>query len=587
MLKSDTLSRVLYVDLGKKSFRIENRADLFEKYIGGTGVATKLLAEECPPGADPFSPESPIIFAVGPLNGAFPLAAKTVAMFKSPLTGNLGEAHCGGRTAVAIRMAGFGAIVIKGKSDIPIYISITDGKVFFRNAQTLWGMKSSFTVGKVIREKETGPGQRTIMRIGLAGENLVSYASVTAETYRHFGRLGLGAIFGSKYLKAIAISGKRSFDVIDKKGYRKIYDEIYDQAVNMPVMKKYHDLGTAENIMKLSKAGALPIKNLTDTKLEGVENVSGESLAQFHLSRRVACAHCPVACIHLATLKEPYEDEPYFFKTTSVGYDFELIYSLGTMLGITEPANLLKLIDCVEDYAMDAMSAGVVLAWATEMFEKKKITEIETDGINPGWGQVEQYLEMVPKIVKQPNDFYKALAQGIDYASSLYGGREFALAFGKNEMPGYHTGPAAYLGFLLGTRHSHLDNAGYSIDQGDLLKQKVTPQQVVDKLFEEEGFRQILSSIVICFFARGIYKPELVAETLNVLGFKYSLDDLKRIGKEIHLEKYRFKIREGFDFDKMHVPDRIFQTPEPTGQISREFIDEGLKYAKSLIMADV
>jgi len=332
MLNNDPLANVLYIDLSKRIFKVEKRRDLFEKYMGGTGVATALLHEECPENCDPLGPDNPIIFAVGPLTALFPLASKTVAMFKSPLTGNLGESHCGGRSAVAIRMAGYGAIVIKGASSMPVYLSIGGNQVYFRDASSLWGM-GNFSSGRVIRENETGAGLRTIMRIGKAGEKLVSYACVTSETFRHFGRLGLGAVFGSKKLKAIVVSGKSSLPVSDKKIYRKIYDEVYKAAVNSPVMKKYHDLGTAENITPLNDFGGLPTRNLKEARFEGASGISGETFARQYLGRRLACSHCPVGCIHIAALREPYEDEAYFYKTSMISYDYEPIYALGTMLG--------------------------------------------------------------------------------------------------------------------------------------------------------------------------------------------------------------------------------------------------------------
>src|SRR3972149_4141207 len=176
MLRADPLSNVLYIDLSKKHYRTEKREDIFEKYIGGTGAAIQILHEECPQGCDALSQENPIILAVGPLTALFPMASKTVAFFKSPLTGNLGESHCGGRSAIAIRSARSGAIVIKGASATPLYLAIHGNMVNFRDAASLWGMVSSFTVGRILRENETGTGVRTIMRIGGAGGKLVSYA---------------------------------------------------------------------------------------------------------------------------------------------------------------------------------------------------------------------------------------------------------------------------------------------------------------------------------------------------------------------------------------------------------------------------
>jgi aldehyde:ferredoxin oxidoreductase len=583
MIENDTLSKVLYIDLTKKRFSIKDRKDLFEKYLGGTGVATALLHEECPEGIDAFAPDAPIIFAVGPLTGVLPLASKTCAMFKSPHTGDLGESHAGGRSAIAIRMAGYGAIVVKGKSEIPIYLSISNGKVLFKNATTLWGMKDGSIAARVMRQNEKGEGLRAIFRIGQAGENLSTFANVTTETYRHFGRLGLGAVFGSKMLKGIVISGKRMIEVTNKKEYRALYDQIYKAATESSVMKKYHDVGTAININSLNALNALPVKNLQESSTDDIKSITGEEIAKHHLARRVACAHCPVACVHLAYLREAYDDDPYFYKTTPVCYDFELIYSLGTMVGITEPKALLKLIDIVEQVGVDAMSMGVVLAWITEMFKKKIISKTDLNGLSINWGDEEAYIELVKNITKPTTDFLKACANGVSYASSIYGGEEFAMQFGKNEMPGYHTGPAGYLGFLIGARHSHLDNAGYSVDQKDLVKVDLSPEQVIDKLLEEEAIRQILSSIAVCFFARGIYDLNLVSESLKLLGFDYTGDQLMEMGKQIHLNKYKFKRREGFSFDKLDIPERIYEIKDPTGKITKEFIHTGLKYADSMI----
>ncbi len=585
MLKNDPMSNVLYIDLGKKRYWVEKREDLFERHIGGTGVAVKLLLEECPEGCDPLSPENPIIFAVGPLNGLFPLASKTVAMFKSPHTGNLGESHCGGRSATAIRLTGYGAIVIKGASDTPIYIAIHNGKVFFRNAEALWGIRSAYTVGRILRERERGSGIRTIMRIGRAGENLVSYACVMTETYRHFGRLGLGAVFGSKKLKAIVISGKSSLPVKDKASYMKIYDGIYKLVTTSALMKKYHDLGTPENVMVLNREKSLPTRNLQKTSFEYAEELSGENFAENFLGRRLACSHCPVGCIHLAALREPYEDEPYFYKTSMISYDYEPIYSLGIMVGMKKAEDYLKLMDEVESLGLDAMSSGVILAWVTEAFEKGVISTRETMGVKPSWGDLESYMKILHFVVEQPNDFYRDLSRGVEFVSRKYGGKDFALSFGGNEMPGYHTGPGAHVGYLIGARHSHLDCAGYSIDRKS--KGVPTPESLISELIEEEIWRQVLSCLVICFFARSIYEPEVVTEALETVGFSFSQKDLKVLGKEVHGLKYKFKLREGFKIEELRIPKRIYETPTPLGFIDEDYIKTALKKAKELILSSV
>jgi aldehyde:ferredoxin oxidoreductase len=582
MLPSDPLRRVLYIDLSSKKYWVEDRRDVFEEYLGGTGAALKLLEEELPRGADPLSPDNVIVFAVGPLNALFPTASKTVAMFKSPHTGNLGESHAGGRSAIAIRLAGYGAIVIKGASEKPVWVSVHGDRVYFRDARALWGMTSSHTVGRILREVEPGSGIRTIMRIGRAGERLVSYACVTTETYRHFGRLGLGAVFGSKKLKALVVSGRGSLPVADKRAYREVYDRIYKLLTESPLMKKYHEIGTPINVLHLNELGALPSLNLQQARLETAEKISGEYLAQNYLGRRVSCAHCPVACIHLAALREPYEEEPYFYKTTFIGYDYEPIYALGSMLGAREPEGMLRLLDVVEAYGLDAMSTGVVLAWATEAYSRGLITKEDLAGVELRWGDYEAYIQAVRNIVEQPTELYRAMARGVAYAAEKYGGKDFALAFGGNEMAGYHTGPAAYLNYSFGARHSHLDSAGYSLDQKTIGK---TPQaeELPQKLVEEESWRQVLTSLVICLFAREVYKPDIVSSALKAVGFELGPEDLVKLGRRILAEKYRLKLELGFKPEEVSFPKRIFETPTPHGKLDPEYMERARKAYAELV----
>jgi aldehyde:ferredoxin oxidoreductase len=575
--------KVLYVDLTSKRYWIHDRSELFEGYLGGTGVAVKLLEEELPQNADPLGPENVVVLAVGPLTALYPTASKTVAMFKSPHTGNLGESHAGGRSAVSIRLAGYGAIVIKGASDLPIWVSVQGEKVRFRDARALWGMTSSYTVGRVLREVEGGSGVRTIMRIGRAGEKLVSYASVITETYRHFGRLGLGAVFGSKKLKALVVSGKGSIQVADKKGYREVYDKIFDLISKSPLMKKYHEIGTPVNISPLNALKALPTRNLQSAGLETAEKISGEYIASNYLGRRVSCAHCPVACIHLAALREPYEDEPYFYKTTFIGYDYEPLYALGSMLGAGEARSVLELMDLVDSLGLDAMTTGVILAWATEACQRGLIKESDLGGLKLSFGDYDSYKKAVRYLVEQPTDLYKDLAKGLEYTAEKWGGKDFALTFGGNEMAGYHTGPAAYANYAFGTRHSHLDSAGYDLDQKTVGKTP-EPRELVVKLYEEECWRQVLTSLVICLFARKVYEPEVVVGALKPLGMEMSVDNLQSLGRKIYAEKYRLKLREGFAPEKVVFPKRIFETPTPHGALDPGYMEKVKEEYVNLIL---
>jgi aldehyde:ferredoxin oxidoreductase len=567
------LRRVLYIDLGKEESWVEERQDLFDQWMGGTGVGIKLLLEECPEGVDPLSPNAPIIFCIGPLNGMFPVATKIVAAFKSPLTGELGESYAGGRLPLAARFAGHEAIVIRGAARRPSYISINNADVKIKDATSIWGVEAQ-TVGMILREHEPGTGRRSIIRIGPAGENLVRYAGVLVDTYRHLGRLGLGAVFGSKKLKAMVISGTEHVEIPDHKRYREVYNRLYSTTVQTDVMEKYHDIGTSVNINVLNWLKGLPTKNFQSSSFPEAENISGEMFADKFLSRRLSCAGCPIGCIHIASLKSAFSTH-HEFEVRKVSYDYEPIYSLGSNLGVSSAEGLLQLIDACERLGLDVMSAGVVLAWATEAYERDIISPQETLGVPLQWNDVKNYLKALDFIVRPPNEFYSALARGVDYASSKYGGQDFAMALGGNEVSGYHTGPASIVGQIVGVRHSHLDNAGYSIDQ-KAAKKQLSPEQMVDEIIKEDNFRGVFNSLVGCLFARGVYTEENIIDALGAVGIEKTVDDLDELGKRIFNEKYRFKTREGFDLSKVRVPRRFYETVSTLGKIEPQTVEEML-----------
>ncbi|NYT02378.1 MAG: aldehyde ferredoxin oxidoreductase family protein [Methanosarcinales archaeon] len=568
------LRRVLYIDLTTGESWFEQRDGLFEEWLGGTGVATQLLLEECPPGADPLSPQAPIIFSIGPLSAMYPVMTKTVAQFKSPLTGELGESYAGGRLAMAMRFAGHESIVIRGRAQRPSYISIRDDEVKIRDATSVWGINAMRT-GVILRDREKGVGRRSIIRIGPAGENLIPYAGVVVDTYRHFGRLGLGAAFGSKNLKALVISGTEDVAVPESRRYREVYNRIYNMVVQTDAMDKYHDIGTPININVLNQLKGLPTRNFQSTSFSEAENISGETLADHYLIRRVSCAHCPIGCIHIGMLKTAFT-EHHEFEVRKVSYDFELIYSLGSNLGVKTPEGLLELIESCERWGLDAISAGVVLGWATEAYERDLITPQETLGVPLQWNNVKGYIKALENIVKRPNDFYSALARGVDYPSQKYGGQDFAMSLGGNEVAGYHTGPASIVGQTVGVRHSHLDNAGYSIDQ-KAAKKQLAPSAMVDQIIKEDDSRGVFNSLVGCLFARGVYNEENIVDALASVGINKTREELDVLGRRIFQEKYRFKVREGFDLARQRVPRRFYETVSTLGMVDPETVEEMLR----------
>ncbi|MEM1873334.1 MAG: aldehyde ferredoxin oxidoreductase family protein [Acidilobaceae archaeon] len=577
-----SLSRVLYVDLTKKRFWVEDREDVFGKWLGGVGVAVQLYKEETPRRADPLSPDNTVVIAVGPLTAIYPMASKAIAVFKSPLSGYAAESHAGGRVAAAIRFAGLGAIVVKGASDRPVYLVVDGERVRFRDAGAVWGMKSAEAVGKVLREALPGAGLRSIMRIGRAGEKLVRYANVMVETYRHFGRMGLGAVFGSKKLKALVVIGRKSLRLPNPREYREVYAEILKLARGEPT-KKYHELGTAVNVLPLNKLGALPTRNFQRGSFREAESISGEKLVEY-LSRRLSCVGCPVACIHLAGIREQYEDEKYFYKVENVSYDYELVYALGSNLEVGDTVGLLKLIKAVEEEGLDAISTGVALAWATEALERGLVTEKETI-VRLEWGNWRGYIEAVEYIVTQPNEFYEKLAMGVEEAARHYGGLDFAVAYNRVEPAGYHTGPLYHLSLAIGWRHSHLDAGAYSVDEALAKTGAKTPEpsEAVKIIAVEESWRQVLNSLAVCLFGRGVYSKTVASRALKALGLGLSEEELVDLGRRIYLEKHRLKAEEGFDPEAVRIPPRVCETPTPLGRLSEDYIREGIRAYKKLV----
>lgn len=568
--------RILIADLATGKGTIVT-IDGRDTVAGGSGLAALLFDKYGHPDKPWDDPEQPLIFAIGPLTGYFPLMSKTVCGFKSPYHDQYGESHGGGRSALSLRFADLDGLVIIGKAKRPSYLSVGSRHLDLQDVHYMWGVDLQKS-GKMLRKMIGGSGHRSILRIGPAGENLSAYACITVDTYRHFGRLGGGAVMGSKNLKAIAILGDGIFDLPEGKAYAELFEDVHKKLTTTDMMDKYHNLGTPVNVAILNGIQSLPIRNLQRTTDPNIKGITGETLADDALLRNAACAGCPVGCIHIGFVREKFM-EPNQYLYRQVAYDHEPVCLAGAMLGMTNAFSMLGIIDTVEKMGLDVMSAGVALAWATEALEKGVISEKETL-VPLKFDDAAGYRAAVEHLGLGANDFYRLLAQGTMKAAEQYGGEDFACVLGQ-EMGGYATGEVFFTAQALGFRHSHLDNGGYSFDQKH---EEKDVKQAVDFLVKDEQGRVLLTSMVACLFAREVYKDELLADCLNALGYTTLAGNMEQVARHVQKMRWRIRLSTGFDPQGVKIPRRFTEVTTWKGPVDEAYIN-ALKnaYAKRIM----
>jgi aldehyde:ferredoxin oxidoreductase len=569
--------RVLKVDLDKGKGKILT-LDGRDQFAGGSGLAALLFNEYGHTDRPWDDPDQPLIFTIGPLTGYFPLMSKTVCGFKSPYHDQYAESHAGGRSALSLRFADLDGLVITGKATEPSCLLMGSRQLELKDVHYMWGMEVD-QAGKLLRRMSTGSGHRSIMRIGPAGEIGSAMACINVDTYRHFGRLGGGAVMGVKNLKAVVIHGDGVFDLPEGKEYPDLFKEVYQQLTTTDMMEKYHNLGTPVNLGVLNELKALPLRNLQQTSDQEIEKISGERFARDTLLRNTACSNCPVGCIHVGFVREKFM-EPNQYLYRQVSYDFEPIFASGAMLGVTDAFKVLALMDAVEKVGLDVMSAGVALAWTTEALEKGILSENDTL-VPLKFGEADQYREAVRHLGTGSNDFYRLLGQGAMKAAEHYGGEDFACVLGQ-EMAGYATGEVFFVSQTLGFRHSHLDSGGYSYDQKRTSERKV--EEAVDFLVKDEQGRVLLTSMVACLFAREVYKDELLADCLNSLGYTTLAVNMEEAAQYIQKLRWRLRLATGFDPAAVKIPKRFTEVVNWKGPVDEAFLGELKKeYAQRII----
>jgi aldehyde:ferredoxin oxidoreductase len=556
--------RVLVVDLSARKGKIVNH-DGRDEVIGGSGLAAFLFDRYGHIDRPWQDPDQPLIFAIGPLTGYFPLMSKTVCAFKSPYHDQYAESHAGGRSALSLKFANLDALVIVGKAPTPVCLAVGAHQLDIQDVHFLWG-KNVKSTGKQLRRMFPGSGHRSILRIGPAGEIGAAMAGINVDTYRHFGRLGGGAVMGVKNIKGIVIEGDDMFELPAGREYQKLFQNVYDQLTTTDMMKKYHDLGTPANIAVLNNLKALPCRNLQQTSDPQIRGITGEAFAEETLLRNQACSGCPIGCIHLGYVREKFhKDHRYYF--SQVSYDHEPIFATGAMLGVTHGSATLGIIDEIEEMGLDVVSAGVALAWATEATEKGIISDQETI-VSLRFGHAEAYKQAVGHLGSGVNDFYRLLGMGTFKAAEHYGGADYACVLGQ-EMAGYATGEVFYTAQSLGFRHSHLDSSGYSYDQKHDRKDV---QKAVDFLITDEQERVLLTSMVACLFARKVYTQAHLVECLNSLSYSTIADNLETIKQQIQRKRWQLRLASGFQPEAVTIPRRFTELTTWKGKTDANYL---------------
>jgi aldehyde:ferredoxin oxidoreductase len=410
--------KLLRVDLSNRRVEVEDLDEnLIRKYVGGLGIEGKILYEETGPETAPLSPENILMAVTGPFTGTgVPTSGRHHLVARSPLTGLFGESNVGGSWAVHFKRAGFDGIVIKGRSETPVYLWICDGKVDFRDATPIWGKDSYESADWLKRETAK---EATAAVIGPSGERMAKIASIPhiGHIVRAAARTGLGAVMGSKNLKAIVVFGEGSIPIAEPDELKAHIKEITPHI--QKATEAFGKFGTSGGIDNYEKIGNFPLKNWREGRWAGAKKISGVAMHDTILSGRKACMHCPIACgRHVKVTEGPYAP------MDCEGPEYETIGTLGGLCLVDDLVAIAKANELCNRYGLDTISAGGIIAFAMEAYEKGILTKKDTDGVELVWGNAEALVEMVHKMGK---------GEGIGRLMTE-GSKRMAEALGKNAI---------------------------------------------------------------------------------------------------------------------------------------------------------
>jgi aldehyde:ferredoxin oxidoreductase len=589
-MKNGFTGKVLRVNLSNEKISSENLEETFyRRYFGGRGLISYYLLNELEPRIDPLGPDNKLIFACGPVTGA-PVSGsgRNSVGAKSPLTGAYGEAEAGGFWGAELKRAGFDAIIVEGKASSPVYLWIHDKKVELRDASSLWGLeikKSQETIRKDLSNKTV-----KVAQIGPGGEKLVRYACVVNDMNHVAGRCGMGAVMGSKNLKAVAVKGSRSVPVSKPKRLGKLAKWMTQNVDN--VARALHSYGTGVEMDVMEETGNLPVRNFRDGDFPEVDSITAEAVKEHVRVGMGTCFACAVACKKEVKVTEPWNVDPAYG-----GPEYETLASLGSNCGVSDIKAVCKANELCQRYCIDTISTGVTISFAMECFEHGLLTKADTGGMDLSFGNAESLLKLV-ELIGEKRGLGKLLAEGTKRVAEHIGNgaEEFAVHVKGQEVPMHD--PRLKRGEALGyavspTGADHVHNIHDTFLYPQLPKsynslgvleavpvEDFGPKKV--RLYKIVGeWRTLNNFLVMCLFTPWsvVQKVEIVR---SVTGWNTTAFELMKVVERGNTLARIFNLREGFTEKDDWLPPRFFK-PKTSGALNETSVNpEDLQKAKVL-----
>jgi len=560
-------NKILRVNLKTKTFKEETIPDsIYETYLGGKGLGTYLLMKENLPGVDPLSPKNKLIFCTGPITNTRIYGSCRHGVFtKSPLTGGYSESYSGGKVAEPMSRTGYDAFIFEEASIDPVWVEISDQKVLFHDAKDLWGKDTYFTEDEVLkRMNQKGAGA---LVIGPAGENLVRYAVIENDYWRSLGRTGVGAVMGSKKMKAIVFHGEKKKEIAYPDRLEKFAKETLERGKDSPGAQAYRRMGTPMLVAINNAVGGFPSKYWHLGTFEGWEKISAEALLERCQVKPTACLRCFLACGNLSEIKEGRH------KSLKIeGPEYETIYAFGGLCMVHEIEEIAYLNDICDRLGMDTISAGSLCAFAIEASEMGRIPE------KIGWGDVDKIAQLLHDITFKKG-IGVILAEGIRHAAKTWQMEDVAIHAKGLDPAGYDPRVLKGMGLANATSDRgacHLRATFYKAELSGMIP--MDQMEGKAKLFLEfEDRFNIHDSLILCRFYRDIYWDWSYLSTIVEMTTGLKLDEkgLRKISSTVQNETRRFNLREGLNPKDDTLPKRFFD--EPLGKDKKTIRREDLQ----------